>query len=57
MKGKKTKTRKVRKIMPAPLVDKAKFDALLGKLINTAPLPRSEVRAQGQAPQPLMPQR
>jgi len=56
MKSHKQKSSKPKKakLIPAPLVDKAAFDDLLGKLLRTAPLPQSEVITDKQKPKAII---
>jgi hypothetical protein len=40
--------------VPIPAVSKAAFDNVLDRLIQTAPMPRDQVRPLGQAPKPIV---
>jgi hypothetical protein len=48
----KEHTRKQAQQIPA--VNKTAFDNVLDRLLQTAPLPREQVRPSGQAPRPLI---
>jgi hypothetical protein len=39
---------------PIPAVNKTDFDNVLDRLLQTAPLPRDQVRPSRQAPRPLI---